>query len=126
MEPEDSAQCFQLAVAGAPFKEIASVKHLDEAEVRRAVESEVASRVDVDEFPNFDDALDFLRLGRLQRGLWTTATGGSLTGTRQVLELMSQRNNFKKSRQDKSLNEAVRDMLHANNIQMDNEEQDDE
>ena len=126
MNSEDSTQCFQLALTGTPFREIALLKDLDEPDVRRAVESEVAARVDVDEFPDFDGALDFLRLGRLQRGLWASAAGGSLSGTRQVMELMEQRNESKKSHLGKTLNQAVRDMLDANGVGSDDEEYEDE
>ena len=126
MESEDAVQCFQLAVAGAPFKEIAALKEMPLEEVRQAIEAEAATRVNPDDFETLDEALDYLRLGRLQRSLWTQATNGDVGTTRQVLQIVEKRNKLKKSSsQERSLTQAVHDMMHANEIDL-NEEQDNE
>lgn len=124
---ESTNDFFLLALTGVPEAEIAASKQIPVEVVRRAIEDEVARRVDTSDFHNFDDALDYLRLGRLQKGLWTSAAKGGVGETRQVLGLIEQRNDLKKStKQDRSLNEAVRDMLSANNVDLNDEEQDDE
>lgn len=119
--PEEAASCFTLAVAGAPPKEIASVKGFDEAEVRRAIEQEVASRVeDPDDFETLDDALEYIRLGRLQRGMWSSASRGGVQEARQVLSLIDKRNSLKKSsKRGRTLRLAVQEMLHSNNVEAD-------
>ena len=127
MTPEDANDCFQLAVAGAPFKEIASAKGLEESEVRRAIEDEVASRVETDEFEALDDALEHIRLGRIQRGMWSSASRGGVNEARQVLNVIERRNDLKrKSKRNRTLTRAVQDMLHANNAEAETEEQDNE
>lgn len=121
MGPEESASCFTLAVAGAPAKEIASVKALPEEEVRRAIEQEVADRVeDPDDFESLDDALEYIRLGRLQRGMWSSASRGGVQEARQVLSLIERRDKLKKSsKRGRTLRQAVQDMLHDNNVEAD-------
>lgn len=125
--PEGSNDCFLLALTGVPTKEIASVKSMAVEEVRLAIEIEVSSRVDPDEFETLEDALDYLRLGRLQKGLWSSASKGGVVETRQVLGLIEQRNELKKSsRRAQSIDQAVRHMMNANNVDLSDEEQDDE
>lgn len=128
INPDDANDCFRLSLTGVPIKEIASVKSMSTEEVRRAIESEVSDRVDADDFDTLDDALDYLRLGRLQKGLWTSATKGGVKETRQVIDLIEQRNDLKKSsKKAHSLDEAVLHMLNANNVNMTGpEEQEDE
>lgn len=120
MSPEDSANCFTLAVAGAPAKEIASVKELPINEVLRAIENEVADRVDPEQFDTIEDALEYIRLGRLQRGMWSSASRGGVQETRQVLSLIEKRDQLKRtSRRGRSLTRAVQDMLNSNNVTAD-------
>lgn len=127
MTPEDSNDCFLLAVAGAPFREIASAKELEETEVRRAIEDEVASRVQTDDFDSLEDALEYVRLGRIQRGMWTSASRGGVNEARQVLNVIERRNDLKKrNKRGRTLTRAIQDMLHANNAEVDQEEQDNE
>lgn len=124
MTPEDSASCFSLAVAGAPVKEIAVVKELPASEVRRAIEEEVADRVDPDDFESVEDALEYIRLGRLQRGMWSSASKGGIQESRQVLSFMERRDLLKKNNgRRRSLKRAVQDMLHSNNVNANDSEE---
>ena len=124
ISPEESASCFSLAVAGAPNKEIAQVKGLDEAEVRRAIEQEVADRVDPDDFDSLRDALDYIRYDRLQRGMWSSASRGGIQESRQVLALIDKRNALRKtSKRGRSLSKSVKDMLHSNDVNINESEE---
>lgn len=127
MSPEDANECFRLALTGAAFKDIAVAKNVSVTEARQAIESEVAQRADPDKFESLDDALDYLRLGRLQRSLWAEATNGEVGMTRQVLQIVEKRNKLKKvSSQERSLTQAVHDMMHANEIDLSEETEDNE
>lgn len=112
-------------MAGAPPLEIARVKGESVEDVRRAIEQEVADRVDVDQFPTLDDAIEYLRLGRLERGLWSEAANGSPQEAQQVANLIQRRKDLKDSLRHRPLSEAVRNMLSVNNVDL-NEEYEDE
>lgn len=121
---EVSQGCFLLALTGTPFDEIATVQKLPVSEVHLMVEQEVWSRTK-HQFDSLDDALNYLRLGRIQRGLWTSATSGGVSEARQVMDLVEQREQMKHG--SETLTSSVRHMLNANNIIMtEPEEQDDE
>ena len=125
MNAATSNECFLLTMAGAPPLEIARVKNESVEDVRRAIEKEVADRVNVEEFPSLDDAIEYLRLGRLERGLWSEAANGSPQEAQQVANLIQRRKDLKDSLRHRPLSEAVRNMLSVNNVDL-NEEYEDE
>ena len=88
---------YLLTLTGLSYREIADSSSVPIEEVRRAVEDEVSRHVDLDDFDSFEDALDYLRLGRLQRGLWLTATKGGVGESRQLLSVIEQRAELKRS-----------------------------
>lgn len=117
MTPEESNDLFQLALAGVPFSEIASSKGVPFDEAQRAIELEVSSRVDTDEFRSLGDALEYLRLGRMRRGLWAAASRGGVAESSRVVALSEKQDALrKKSRAGRTLSDSVRDMLEANNV----------
>ena len=124
MNAATSNECFLLTMAGAPPLEIARVKNESVEDVRRAIEKEVADRVNVEEFPSLDDAIEYLRLGRLERGLWSEATNGSAQEVHQVANLMQKRRDLKDSVRHRPLSEAVRNMLSVNNVDLNEEYED--
>lgn len=126
MTPEESNECFLLALAGAPASEIAASKQKDEEVVLRAIEWEAGRRVDTDEFLSLEDALEYLRLGRIHRGVWAAAARGSVPEARQVLDLAQKRSDLRRSGvRNKSLSDSVREMMNNNGIDL-SEEQEDE
>lgn len=88
---------YLLTLTGLSYRDIADSSSVPIEEVRQAVESEVSRHVDLDDFDSFEDALDYLRLGRLQRGLWLTATKGGVGESRQLLSVIEQRAELKRS-----------------------------
>lgn len=124
MSQNDAKDCYLLALTGTPLEEIARLKEITFPQAQIHVEQEVWERTKPHEFDSLEDALDYLRLGRIQSGLWTSATGGGVAQTKQVLDLIEQRAQMKKG--SETLTSRVRDMLSANNVDLNDEEQDDE
>ena len=86
-----------LVLTGVSYQEVSNTTATPVDEVKQAVESEVSRHVDLDDFDSFEDALDYLRLGRLQRGLWVSATNGGVGESRQLLSVIEQRAELKRS-----------------------------
>lgn len=124
MTPEESNECFLLALTGAPASEIAASRQKDVEVVLRAIEWEVSRRVDTDEFLSLEDALEYLRLGRIHRGVWAAAARGSVPEAKQVLDLAEKRSSLRSSeRRDKSLTDMVREMMNNNGIDLSEEQE---
>lgn len=85
------------ALSGFSYQEIATTTLALPEDVKHAVETEVGLHVNLDEFDSIEDALDYLRLGRLQRGLWRSASAGGVGETRQLLSVIEQRAELKRS-----------------------------
>lgn len=86
-----------LAMAGVSYQEIATTTPAPIEDVKKAVEEEISRHVEMDEFDSIEDALNYLRLGHLQRGLWKGASVGSVGESRQVLQVIEQRSELKRS-----------------------------
>lgn len=119
MTPEESNECFMLALAGAPVAEIAASKGKSEQETLQAVEAEVGRRVDAEDFPTLVDALQYLRLGRMHRGLWAAAARGGTAEAKQALDITEKQKDLRGSGRKKSLSDSVREMMNVNGIDLD-------
>ena len=108
--------------------EAAEKLELDPEEALRTVEEKVGQLADPDHFENLEDALDYIRMGRLQKVLWGKSKRLRAEDAQQALGLIERRAALRKERKGPgTLTESVQNMLHANNIEMtDSEEQDDE
>lgn len=83
--------CYLLALTGLSFHEIADTTGLTVDEVRLVVENAVARNTEGQKFDSLDDALDYLRLARIQRSLWAAALRGGVNEARQLINVIEQR-----------------------------------
>ena len=126
-EPEVEKSLLTEVLSGVTVTEAAEGLEIDPDEALRMVESKVAQLTDPDDFETLEDALDYLRIGRLQKALWKRA-GYRAEESHQALNLMEKRSALQKGRErSETLTEMVQHMLHSNNVEItDSEEQDNE
>ena len=127
MDSEIEQQCFNQVLEGSSYDEVATEMDLTSNEVLLAVEKIAARRTNPDDFETVEEAIEFLRLERMQKRMWRGATRGGVEQSQQVLQIMERKDTMKKSPDTKGLSELVRDMISANGVDLtDEEEQDDE
>lgn len=127
MDSEIEQQCFNQVLEGSSYDEVATEMDLTSNEVLLAVEKIAARRTNPDDFETVEEAIEFLRLERMQKRMWRGATRGGVEQSQQVLQIMERKDTMKKSPDSQGLTKAVRDMLNINNVSMiEPEEQEDE